>query len=115
MGLATLVPLGVTTLTSNVPMPGGETAVIELGEFTTKVKAFVEPNLTAVAPLRSIPLMTTEVPPFSTPSPGLTPLTVGAGEPYAMLKAAPAEMAVTRRRPLTGTGTTLLSVVPLPS
>jgi hypothetical protein len=79
--LATLVPLRLITVTSTVPMPGGETAVIELGEFTVMLAALAEPNLTAVAPLRPTPLMATAVPPVSTPSLGLSPLTVGAGEP----------------------------------
>src|SRR5206468_9322272 len=45
-----LVPLGLVTVTSTVPVPAGEVAVIELPEVTVKLVAAVEPNLTAVAP-----------------------------------------------------------------
>ena len=61
--LVALVPPGVVTVTSTVPVPAGETAVIELSELTVKLVALVEPNLTAVAPLKLVPVMLTELPP----------------------------------------------------
>jgi hypothetical protein len=74
-----LVPDGVVTVTSTVPVPAGETAVIELAELTVKLVALVAPNLTAVAPVKPLPLTVTVVPPACGPALGLTPLTVGGG------------------------------------
>jgi hypothetical protein len=65
--LVALVPLGVVTVTSTVPVPAGETAVIEVSEMTLKLVALVEPNLTALAPVRLVPVMVTEVPPAAGP------------------------------------------------
>ena len=54
-------PLGVVTLiTPLAPLP--TTAVIWVAEFTTKLWAAVPPNLTAVAIIRFVPVITTEVP-----------------------------------------------------
>jgi hypothetical protein len=58
------VPSGVVTVTSAVPFPFGETAVIDVAEFTVKLLALVEPNLTAVAPKRPVPVIVTVVPPL---------------------------------------------------
>jgi len=77
--VAALVPLGPVTVTSTVPPPAGETAVIELAELTVKPAAMRPPNLTAVEPLKLDPVMLTEVPPASGPPLGLSPVTVGAG------------------------------------
>jgi hypothetical protein len=74
-----LVPDGVVTVTSTVPVPAGETAVIELGELTVKLAALVEANLTAVAPVKPLPLTVTVVPPASGPAFGLTPVMIGGG------------------------------------
>jgi hypothetical protein len=65
--LVALVPLGVVTVTSTVPVPAGETAVIEVSEMTLKLVALVEPNLTALAPVTLVPVMVTEVPPAAGP------------------------------------------------
>src|SRR5262249_39370049 len=70
-----------------VPVPGGDTAVIELGELTVKLVALAEPKLTAVAPLSSLPVIVTEVPPAAGPALGLVPLT--AGEAAVKTQAAP--------------------------
>jgi hypothetical protein len=71
----------VVTVTSTVPAnSAGETAVIEVTPFTTlveKLVAFVTPNLTAVAPARLVPLMTTDVPAATGPLVGLSFVTVG--------------------------------------
>ena len=43
-----------------------------------KLVAAVAPKLTAVAPVKPVPVMVTEVPPASGPAVGLTAVTVGA-------------------------------------
>src|SRR6267378_4219967 len=113
--LAGVVPLGVVTITSTAPVPGGETAAIDVGELTVKLLAPADPNLTAVAPMRPVPLMVTRVPPAPPPLLGLTLMSAGAGAPVAKPCEAPAETAETPFRPLTGTGTWLASVPALPS
>ena len=75
--LVALVPLGAVTVTSTVPVPAGEVAVIELPEVTVKLVAAVEPNLTAVAPAKPVPVIVTEVPPAAGPTLGSTLVTVG--------------------------------------
>jgi hypothetical protein len=74
-----LVPPAVVTVTSTTPVPAGETAVIELAELTAKLAALVAPNLTALAPVKPLPLTVTVVPPASGPAFGPTPPTVGGG------------------------------------
>ena len=59
--------------------PAGEVAVIEVALLTVKVVAAVAPNFTAVAPVKLVPVMVTEVPPAVGPEVGLTPVTVGTG------------------------------------
>jgi hypothetical protein len=70
-----VVPAGVVTVTSTVPFPFGETAVIDVAEFTVKLFAPVEPNMTASAPVRSVPVIVTVVPPPGEPWLGSTLLT----------------------------------------
>jgi tagatose-1,6-bisphosphate aldolase non-catalytic subunit AgaZ/GatZ len=48
---------------STVPPPAGEVAVIWVEEFTVKEVAASAPNFTAVDPVKSVPVITTEVPP----------------------------------------------------
>src|SRR5437660_8778259 len=50
--LVALVPPAVVTVTSTVPVPAGETAVIEVPEFTVTFAALVEPNLTTLSPVK---------------------------------------------------------------
>jgi hypothetical protein len=57
-------------------VPAGAVAVIEVGEVTVKV-ALVVPKSTAVAPVKFVPVMLTEVPPAAAPETGLTAVTVG--------------------------------------
>ena len=76
--LVTDVPPGVVTVTSTVPDPAGATAVMEVADTTLKEVAAVEPNLTAVAPVRFVPVTVTEVPPAVEPEGGLTEVTTGA-------------------------------------
>jgi hypothetical protein len=74
-----LVPSGVVTVTSSAPAASaGEVAVIDVSEFTTNV-AEVEPKSTAVAPVKPVPVIVTDVPPAVDPERGLIPVTVGAG------------------------------------
>ena len=56
--------------------PAGATAVIEVAELTVNDVAAVAPNLTAVAPLKLVPVMVTRVPPAVGPPVGLRPVTV---------------------------------------
>ena len=72
------VPLGVVTVTSTVPVPAGEVAVIEPAVSAVMVAALV-PKSTAVAPERLVPVMVTEVPPPAGPVVGLMEVTVGLG------------------------------------
>ena len=74
-----LVPFGVVTVMSTTPADSdGETAVIEVAEVTVKLLALTEPNLTAVAAVRLVPVMVTVVPPFTGPLAGDTAVTLGA-------------------------------------
>ena len=73
-----LVPPAVVTVMSTFPAePAGEVAVIWVAELTVKLAA-LEPNLTAVAPVKLVPVMVTDVPPAVEPVAGDTPVTVGA-------------------------------------
>jgi hypothetical protein len=72
-----LVPLSVVTVTSTVPTPAGEVAVIWVVLSTVKEPAALLPNLTAVTPEKLVPVMVTLVPPDVGPVFGLTLVTVG--------------------------------------
>jgi hypothetical protein len=72
------VPPGVVTVTSTVDDPAGEVALICVDELTVNVLAEVVPNLTAVAPVRLVPVMVTPVAPVAGPVLGETFVTVGA-------------------------------------
>jgi hypothetical protein len=65
-------------VTSTVPVPAGDVAVIEVAELTVKVVALVAPNFTAVAPVNAVPVMVTDVPPVAGPDVGEIDVTVGA-------------------------------------
>ena len=57
----------MSTVMSTTPAPpAGDVAVICVDEFTVKLAA-LDPNFTAVAPLKSVPVMTTVVPPDGAP------------------------------------------------
>jgi hypothetical protein len=77
--LVVLVPPDVPTVTWTVPDPAGATAVIDVSEATLMLVASAEPNLTAVASPRLVPVIVTVVPPASGPSPGATFVKVGSG------------------------------------
>ena len=73
------VPPGVVTVTVAAPAtPAGEVAVIEVAELTTTFDAAFAPNFTAVAPVKLVPVMVTDVPPATGPLVGLNDVTVGA-------------------------------------
>jgi hypothetical protein len=72
------VPFGVVTVTSTVPVPAGEVAVMEVALLTTTPVAALAPKWTAVAPVNPVPVMVTLVPPAAGPDDGLTEVTVGA-------------------------------------
>ncbi len=72
------MPPGVVTLTSTVPVPAGEVAVICVALLTVNEPAALPPKLTALAPEKFVPVMVTPVPPAAGPVFGLTPVTVGA-------------------------------------
>ena len=74
-----LVPPGVVTVTSTVPVPAGAVALMEVALVTVKLAAAVDPNLTAVAPVKSVPVRVTVVPPEAGPLAGDRVVTVGAG------------------------------------
>lgn len=72
------VPPVVVTVTTTVPLPAGEVAVIELELVTLTPVAGLVPKST-VAPLeKPEPVMVTAVPPAAGPLLGLTVLTTGA-------------------------------------
>jgi len=56
----------------------GDVAVIDVSLFTVKPVAFVAPNFTALAPVKPLPVIVTDVPPEAGPEVGLIDVTVGA-------------------------------------
>ena len=74
-----LVPLPVVTRTLTVPVPAGDVAVIEVALLTVKLAAGVAPKLTALAPVKSVPVIATLVPPAAGPVAGEMEVTAGAG------------------------------------
>ena len=63
-------------------------AVIEVSLLTVNEVAGVDPNMTAVAPVKLEPLIVTAVPPAPVPELGLTPVTAGAGWAHTTVTAA---------------------------
>ena len=72
------VPFGAVTVTFTIPVPGGLSAVIEVSLTTVKFVAGVVPKSTAVAPVKPVPVMVTNVPPDAGPDDGLMLVTTGA-------------------------------------
>lgn len=66
------------TVISTVPVPAGDVAVMEVGEFTVKLLAAVLPKVTALAPENLVPVMVTDVPPEIGPAAGAREVMVGA-------------------------------------
>jgi hypothetical protein len=69
--------LGVVTVTSTVPLPGGEVAVIEVEEFTVSLVAATVPKSTVDPLVKLVPVIVTLVPPAAGPLLGRMPVTVG--------------------------------------
>lgn len=57
-----LEPADVVTTTLTAPLPDGATAVICVADTAVKLVAAVLPNATAVAPVKFVPVMVTDVP-----------------------------------------------------
>ena len=74
-----LVPLEFVTVTSTVPLPAGEVAVIAVALLTVNEVAAVPPNCTAVARMKLLPVMVTGVPPAVGPLFGEIEVTDGDG------------------------------------
>jgi hypothetical protein len=72
-----LVPPGVVTVISTVPVPAGDLMVSAVAELTVRTVPAVRPNLTAVAPVNPVPVTVTVVPPATGPAAGAMPVTVG--------------------------------------
>ena len=73
------MPPGLVTVTSTVPADSaGLVAVICVAELTVKLLAAMVPKSTAVAPVKPVPVIVTDVPPAAGPAAGLTPVTAGA-------------------------------------
>jgi hypothetical protein len=77
--LTALVPPGVVTVTSTVPEPAGEVAMIWVWLTMSTFVAPLTPKLTAVAPFRFVPEIVTAVPPEVGPDDGLMPVMAGGG------------------------------------
>src|ERR1039458_2512785 len=77
LGLDALTPPGPKTCTVTIPFPAGATAVIFVDELMTKLLASTPQNSTAVTPVKSVPVMTTEVPPEFKPFDGFRLVTDG--------------------------------------
>jgi hypothetical protein len=75
--VALVPPPGIVTVTSTAPDPAGEVAVIDVALVIVNVLAAVPPKLTAVAPVKLVPAIVTEVPPTAGPEDGLTRVTAG--------------------------------------
>ena len=72
------VPPAVVTVTSTAPtLPAGTVAVTEVAVLAV-IEPAVAPNLTEVAEVRLVPVMTTLVPPAVGPLVGEMDVTVGA-------------------------------------
>jgi hypothetical protein len=72
------VPPGVVTLTSTVPVPAGDVAVICVAEMTVKLAAAVAPKVKAVAPVNPVPVIVTNVPPVVDPDVGVIDVRIGS-------------------------------------
>jgi hypothetical protein len=72
------VPAKVVTVRATVAATcGGATAVMLVSLVTVKLAAGTPPKVTAVAPVKPLPVSVTGVPPLLLPLAGLTAVTVG--------------------------------------
>ena len=75
---AEFVPPGVVTNTLAVPaLPAGVMAVIEVALLTVNEVAALPPIVTAVAPVKPVPVIVTDCPPAKGPDEGEMAVTVG--------------------------------------
>ena len=74
------MPPAVATVTSTLPIPAGDVAVIWVGLTTLNAPAAALPNLTIVVPDKLVPVMVTLVPPAAGPEFGATLVIVGPGD-----------------------------------
>jgi hypothetical protein len=74
-----LVPPSVMIVTSTVPVPAGEVAVMLVSDITLYLEDATVPNLTVVAPVNPVPVIVTDVLPVEGPLAGEIPDIVGAG------------------------------------
>jgi hypothetical protein len=72
--------MGVTTVTSTVPLPGGVVAVIWVSESTVSAGAPALPKSTAVAPVKPLPVIVTLSPPSALPLAGEIAVTCTAAD-----------------------------------
>lgn len=80
--VVTLVATLVVTVTSTTPaVSAGAFAVIVVDEVTVNDDVLTPPKCTAVAPVKPVPVIVTEVPPVAGPLLGVTFVTVGAPLP----------------------------------
>src|SRR5271165_2714506 len=83
-----LAPAGSVTVTSTVAAgSAGLTAVIEVGELIVNSTAGLEPTLTSLAPVNSVPAIFTGVPPAAGPALGEIPVTTGDTSTCAVMYA----------------------------
>ena len=74
------MPAPVVTVTSTVPAaPAGLVAVIWVSETTVKIAGLL-PKLTAVTPVKPVPMIVTAVPPPASPRAGSSPVTRGTAD-----------------------------------
>jgi hypothetical protein len=72
------VPAEFVTLTSTVPADSASViAVRDVGEFTVKLRAATDPNMTADTFEKLVPMTTTDVPPAAGPLVVPSPVTDG--------------------------------------
>lgn len=102
------VPVGPVTAMRPVVAPAGTVAVIWVAEFTTKVDA-TPLNVTAVAPVKVVPVMTTLVP--GKPLAGENEVTPGAVVKSVALVAVPAELLTVIRPVVAPAGTVAVILV----
>ena len=71
------VPIGVVTVTSTTPVPGGLMTVIVVALTTVISVPGLVPKWTPVAPVKPVPVIVTKVPPAVGPPLGLRLVTAG--------------------------------------
>src|SRR5579862_8717355 len=115
--LVTLLPPGPETVTSTVPVPVGDVAVIEVGEVIAATVALAVPNVTVSPVLNPVPVIVTLVPPAVGPVGGDTDVTVGRGVVYVyesdgpVALVPPAPVTVTLTVPAPAGDVTVIEVV----